>query len=69
LVIDSNSYAAKQALRGLELPEEIRVEYFTPREIEAGGAAARFIDDASVIVVDVMEPELKNHLLTLQRNL
>jgi len=63
LVIDSNSYAAKQALRGLELPEEIRVEYFTPREIEAGGAAARFIDDASVIVVDVMEPELKNHLL------
>ncbi len=47
----------------MELPGEINVEYFTPREIRESKDALQFIDAAAVIVVDVMDPELQNHVL------
>jgi cobaltochelatase CobN len=67
LVLDNNSYLAGQAMAGLDL--EIDVEVIAVGELAPGGEALlREIDQAKVIVVDVMGRALEEYL-TVKINL
>lgn len=63
LVIEANSYAVQEALQELDLRGDIRVRSFTRQDIKQNKDAQRFIQDADVILVDVMQPELYEFIL------
>ncbi len=65
LVLDNNSCLVNKALSGFHLPGNISVNYFTAGDIRKDGdALLPRIDQAKVIIVDVMGSELEEYLLS-----
>ncbi len=62
LEIDINSYQLHLALSQLDLPENISVRYFTLADLEQDPQAGEFIAEASVVLVNVMMPQLPDYL-------
>mgnify|MGYP000471626131 CR=1 FL=1 len=63
LIIDGDSYLVNKAVKGLELPENIEVEFFTIGDITNKKPARDFIAASRVIIVDVMMSELSKYLI------
>ncbi len=63
LVSESDSYAINKALKGLDLPSGVQIQYHTSKDLEANESIQEEIAKAQVIVVDVMIPELTRYLL------
>ncbi|QTA90827.1 cobaltochelatase subunit CobN [Desulfonema magnum] len=63
LVIDANTYLVNKAVKGLELPENIQVKYFTHEDLTRDKQANDFVDKSEVIIVDVMMQELSEYLI------
>ena len=63
LIIDGDSYLVNKAVKGLDLPEEINVSFFTSADIVKGESAGDFIASSRVIIVDVMMSELSEYLM------
>ncbi len=62
LEIDINSYQLHKALSQLDLPDNISVRYFTLADLEQDSQAEEFIAAASVVLVNVMMPQLPDYL-------
>ncbi|MDY7037918.1 MAG: hypothetical protein SV375_17370, partial [Thermodesulfobacteriota bacterium] len=63
LIIDGDGYLVNKAIKGLDLPVEINVGFFTSADIMKGDSAGDFIAASRVIIVDVMMNELSEYLI------
>jgi Cobalamin biosynthesis protein CobN and related Mg-chelatases len=63
LACDSDTYLINNALKSLQLPEEIQVRYFSEDDIRKEKPAREFITASDVIIVDVMINGLTEHLI------
>jgi cobaltochelatase CobN len=58
LIIDPDSYLVNEAFKTLDLPPNIRVQFFTRKDLQKDPAAQAFVEEAEVVIVDVMGVEL-----------
>jgi cobaltochelatase CobN len=58
LIIDPHSYLVNEAVKALELPAHIEVQFFTHDDFENDSEARPFVESADVVIMDVMGPEL-----------
>jgi len=63
LIIEADSTVVNEAVKGLDLPREIEVRFFTHKNIAENESARAFIAGSETIIVDVMMPELNEYLL------
>ncbi|MBW1706034.1 MAG: cobaltochelatase subunit CobN [Deltaproteobacteria bacterium] len=63
LVIDVNSYLVSKAIKGIQIPDNIHIKFFTYHDITRDSSAREFIGASEVIVVDVMMSELSKYLI------
>ncbi|MDY6853673.1 MAG: cobaltochelatase subunit CobN [Thermodesulfobacteriota bacterium] len=63
LTIDSDSYLVNRAFKELDLPEDIKVKFFTYTDIKREKSARDFIAASRVIIVDIMMSELCEYLI------
>jgi cobaltochelatase CobN len=62
LVIDGDSYVAHQAVSELGLPDRFTARAFCLSDLD-DEANARFLDEASLIVVDIMDDNLSSYVI------
>ena len=58
LIIDPDSYLVNEAVKTLDVPADIAVQFFTHDDLENDPEAGPFVESADVVVMDVMGPEL-----------
>ena len=63
LEVDINSYQVNQAVRGLDLPENIEARFFTLADLQDNEDGAKFIEQSRVVFVNVMMPQLSDYLV------
>ncbi len=63
LEVDINSYQVHQALKRLELPENVQVRFFTQEDLEKMKGAKAFIEGSSVVFVNVMVRQLADYMV------
>ncbi|PXF53513.1 MAG: magnesium chelatase [Deltaproteobacteria bacterium] len=63
LVIDADTCLVNKAIKGLRLPDNIKVRFFTYHDITSDSSAREFIDASEVIICDVMQGELGRYLI------
>jgi cobaltochelatase CobN len=63
LIIDADSYLVNKAIKGLKLPGDISVRFFTYADIMESLEAKDYTHGSKVIIVDVMMRELSDYLI------
>jgi cobaltochelatase CobN len=63
LELDINSYQVHQAIKKLDLPDTIKTRFFTYEDLSDNPAAKTFIADSSVVLVNVMMPQLADYMV------